>query len=873
MVNNKENYARYEKEIQELTKRNEELDSEKNQKIEKKERLFANKEKFEKELKEKETELAKITNNLTEKEKEIEGKKSQIEEFTDLKYEKLNEISALDISNENIDKRLKTLKYDTQIAISELDSTNLTRQNIANTFAEIEEKKNKLSSQIDKLLKEEREQEAKLKEHDIQINRLQSDFRMKEARLKFLIETEREKEGYSKTVKSLLLACDKEKDLKKNLRGVLSELISVDKKYQVAIEMVLGGALQNIVTDTEEDAKKLVEYLRKNNLGRATFLPISSVKGKKIDKFTKNKIKGEAIIASDAIKTDKEYSQIILSLLGRTVIVEKMEDAIALAKENGYSFKIVTLKGDLINPSGSISGGSYTQKTVNILGRKEQIKELEEEIKKISEEIKKLEEEKKKIQDKEEDYDEELEVLRQNLQEVHVSYATDEQKLLAVEENLKKLRDRIDKSKEEINEIEQTKKDNLVKKEEINELLKSQSETMDKLKAEIDEFAKLNADNQKYIDDLNFDVTNLKISVSSFNESELSIDEMVERINQDVENNKNSILNKQNLMENILKENEELKNKILEYKNAIKELEEKQTNSDETIVKLKEERNDKNKKLEQSENDISSKMQILDGLKEEIIKIGVKREKVKEDIEEITNKLWNEYELTPNNVGEEYEKPENVAQTSKKTNEIRNKIKDLGNVNVNSIEEYKELSKRYDFMCEQRLDIENTMAKLKGVIQEMIETMRSQFTQQFEIINKNFGEVFKELFGGGRANLILEDEKNILECGIEIIVQPPGKKLQNMTLLSGGERAFTAIALLFAMLKINPSPFCVLDEIEAALDDVNVYRFADYLKKFTSQTQFLVITHRKGTMEAGDSVYGITMEESGISKLLSIKLK
>ena len=265
-------------------------------------------------------------------------------------------------------------------------------------------------------------------------------------------------------------------------------------------------------------------------------------------------------------------------------------------------------------------------------------------------------------------------------------------------------------------------------------------------------------------------------------------------------------------------------------------------------------------------------MEVLDGLKEEIIKIGVKRDKVKEDIDYFTNKLWEEYEITPNNA-KEFKKPENVAETTKNVNRLRSKIKDLGSVNVDSIEEYKEVSKRYDFMCEQRLDIENTMAKLKDVIQEMTGTMKEQFIKQFEIINKDFGEVFKELFGGGKATLVLEDEKNVLECGIEIVVQPPGKKLQNMTLLSGGERAFTAIALLFAMLKINPSPFCVLDEIEAALDDVNVYRFADYIKKFTEDTQFLVITHRKGTMEAGNSVYGITMEESGISKLLSMKLK
>ena len=373
------------------------------------------------------------------------------------------------------------------------------------------------------------------------------------------------------------------------------------------------------------------------------------------------------------------------------------------------------------------------------------------------------------------------------------------------------------------------------------------------------------------IDDLNFDVTNLKISVSSFNESEMSIDEMVERINQDIQNNLSSISKKQESIENIKTENEEMKQKIISLEEAKKEIDSKMNSSDENITKLKAQREEKNESLNNVEENILSQISTLDSLKEEILKIGVKRDKVKEDIDEITNKLWEEYEITPNNA-EGYKKPDNIAKASKNVNSLRNKIKDLGSVNVDSIQKYKDLSKRYDFMCEQRLDIENTMSKLKDIIQEMTGIMKIEFTEKFEIINKNFSEVFKELFGGGKANLVLEDEKNVLECGIEIVVQPPGKKLQNLTLLSGGEKAFTAIALLFAMLKINPAPFCVLDEIEAALDDVNVYRFADYLKKFTKNTQFLVITHRKGTMESGNSVYGITMEENGISKLLSMKL-
>ena len=382
----------------------------------------------------------------------------------------------------------------------------------------------------------------------------------------------------------------------------------------------------------------------------------------------------------------------------------------------------------------------------------------------------------------------------------------------------------------------------------------------------------MNKDNQDYIDDLNMDITNLKISVSSFDESETSIDEMVERINIDIENNNSSIKNKVEQKENIENDNINLEKAIKDLEEKIKEIDEKVNNSGEKVNTLKKERLDKNDDLAKAEKDYESQFETIEGLKEQIIKIDVKKEKLEQDIESIVNKLWEEYELTPNNATE-YKKPDNVQQATKQVNSLRNKIKDLGSINVDSIEEYNQTKQRYDFMCEQRLDLEDGIAKLKKVIQDMTSTMKTQFAKQFEIINKNFGEVFKELFGGGKAELKLTDEENILECGIDINVQPPGKKLQNMTLLSGGEKAFTAIALLFAILKINPSPFCVLDEIEAALDDVNVYRYADYLKKFTNNTQFLVITHRKGTMEAADTVYGITMEKSGISKLLSMKLK
>ena len=347
---------------------------------------------------------------------------------------------------------------------------------------------------------------------------------------------------------------------------------------------------------------------------------------------------------------------------------------------------------------------------------------------------------------------------------------------------------------------------------------------------------------------------------------------MLERIEQDINNNKISIENKELQTKAMEDENIDLEQTILNYKEQIKEINEQVKNSTKKIEELKEKRLENNEKLTNLEQEISDKFKILEDLKEQIVKIDVKKTKLEQDIEQVVNSLWEEYEITPNNA-EGYESPSNIAVAQKEVHKIRNQIKDLGSINVDSIEEYKKTKERYEFMSEQRLDLEDTAAKLRKMIAEMTETMKAQFAEKFAIINKNFNEVFVELFGGGKAELILEDENNLLECGIDIRVQPTGKKLQNMMLLSGGERAFTAIALLFAILKINPAPFCILDEIEAALDDVNVYRYADYLKKFSSETQFLVITHRKGSMEASDAVYGVTMEENGISKLLSMRLK
>ena len=872
ITNNKENDNRYNAEIEEIKLRIKDLEEEKKAKLDKKNNLFTNKEKFKKELEEKEKELEEANKKLSSKELEIEEKKKIVSDNTDAKYEKQANISTIEANLENIEKRKKQIATEIDFNISELDSTRLTKEEIAKVFYEIEDKKNKATKCLNEISSKSEETERKIKEYDDTINKLSSEYRIKESRLKFLKETEREKEGYIRSVKNLLLDCEKDNSLKKGLHGVLASILKTPKEYETAIEMTLGAALQNVVTETEQDAKKLVEHLRKNNLGRASFLPISTVKGKKLEKYNSKNINGIQGIASDLVEYNKKYEQIVLSFLGRTVIVDDMDTAIALAKQNNYSFRIVTLKGDLINPSGAITGGSVAQKTVNILGRAREIEDLEKELKKINSKIEKIQQEKEEYLNDSESVLEEINSLEKSLQEIDIVYAADKQKLIAVEENIDRIQKRLEKLKAEKTELEKQKEEEVKNKEQEEADIKRISEENIELNAIIEQFANLNKDNQTYIDDLNMDVTNLKISVSSFDESESSIDEMVERINLDIENNNSSIESKIKQKENIKLDNETLENNIKELLEKINEIDEKVNNSGNQVNELKAQRIEKNNSLSKAEKDYESQFEVIEGLKEQIVKIDVKKSKLEQDIEDVVNKLWEEYELTPNNVGE-YQKPENVQSTTKQVNKLRSQIKELGSINVDSIEEYNTTKQRYDFMCEQRLDLEDGIAKLKKVIQDMTSTMKTQFAKQFEIINKNFGEVFKELFGGGKAELILTDPENILECGIDIHVQPPGKKLQNMTLLSGGEKAFTAIALLFAILKINPSPFCVLDEIEAALDDVNVFRYADYLKKFTDNTQFLVITHRKGTMEAADTVYGITMEENGISKLLSMKLK
>ncbi len=865
--NNSENIESYNKEISETNEKIKKSKQEIDEKIDKKNSLKENRKKFENELNEKQEKLDEILKNLSDEQLHIESLKRKLEDNIDEKYEIESDTNTQNANTSNIEKRRTQIDNEINSNISELDNTSFKKEESVKEFEKSKKDRNEIQEKIQNILKEKQSIEKEIKIYDLKINNLMQENQIKDSRCKFLEETEREKEGYIKSVKSILNDKNLLANMNGKVHGAVANLITVPKNMQIAIEMSLGASLQNIVINSEEDAKKLIDYLRKNNLGRASFLPISSVKGKKIEKI--KKIDKAIGVASDLIEYDKLYENIILSLLGRTVIVENMDLGVELAKENNYSFKIVTLQGDIINPSGAISGGSVPKRTTSILGREKEIEELKEEIKSIKkkiESVQKEQQEKKAILN-----NMGLKELESESQTIDIKYNVEKQKLESINENAEKLRLHIAKLKQE--------KINLnAQKEEIQKFIEQNKIKLEKIKRENEELQKeisnyteKNKEINKVVDDLNFDITNLKISVSSFDESENSINEIQNLIEKEIENNNLNIKNKKDRIQNLTQEIEKLNTEINKNNEKIKEIKEKVSNSSIDIEKLKQEKTNISERIKKQEELQEEEFKIIEDLKAQIVRIDIKKNKTEEDLNSLVNNLWEEYELTPNAKGN-YKRPENVALTQKRVNNLRQDIRDLGSVNVDSIEEYKNLKNRYDFMCEQRLDLENTMSKLRNMISDITETMKKQFKERFEIINRNFGEVFKELFGGGKAEIALEDESNILECGININVQPPGKKLQSMMLLSGGERAFTAIALLFAILKMSPAPFCVLDEIEAALDDVNVYRYAEFLKKFSKDTQFLVITHRKGTMEAADTVYGITMEENGISKLLSMKL-
>ena len=865
--NHLQNISNFENDINDFESRKSELENEKAEKTKKIDYYNSQKEHYVKTLAEKEEELAKIIDSLTDEELKIENIKSEI-------IDNLNEISDKKASLNGLSTMLTNISNRKSQVMKELSEITYENDKLNMQIEDINEELRGYSSTSNSLIQIHNEYQSK--KHAIQetynetkskLSELYSSINVKKAQFKFLSDTEKNRDGYFKSVKAILDKCDIDNNFKKGIHGTLAQLVTVPEEYELAIETALASNLQSIITSTQDDAKKAIYFLKESHTGRATFLPLDAINSS-ADENTATKLASETGfigMAYSLIKFDKIYTQVINSLLGRTIIVNTIDDAVNISKKIKGSYKIVSLDGDIVNTGGSMSGGSKKLKTDNLLSQKRNLSALETEIEELE---KVLSESTQKL----ENLDHEFESSNTELKDVEIKIASIKEKL----NSINTLKEANNNKKHHL-EIEQQQlaeqnSHSTASIEAIKNEISIIEEDINKKQELVNEYKQKNKEQMQIRDNLNLDITDYKISITSFDESIESVNEIIDRITSDLENLEMSSTKRAEYKEKATAEIENLNTRITEQKQKIVEITEKISDKQNNLTKIEQEKISVNTEIETSETTLTNINLDIAQIKENISKTEIKKAKLDMEFDNINARIWEDYEMTYNECLALKQDFGNINLNSK-INSLRNQIKELGNINIDAIAEYKEEKERYEFISTQKADLDKSEQNLQKIIADMTTIMKEEFLKKFNIINENFKEVFSELFGGGKALIKLADETNILESGIEIEVQPPGKKLQNMTLLSGGERAFTAIALLFAILKINPSPFCLLDEIEAALDDVNVYRFADYIKKFSDGIQFIVITHRKGTMEAADSIYGITMEERGVSKLVSMKLK
>jgi len=822
-----------------------------------------------------EKQMEELLKTLDEDERRIELLKSSIMDKIDIQSDKRMQISNLRMHIENMQKRQRSIDTEIYQNVIERDREKIKKEELQKRIRNADEQISKQKAKHQELLSERDESDRMLGDLRAKQNRLNSEIQSKSARVKTLREMERNLEGYNRSVREVLQACRSSSQFGSGIHGALAQLIDVDRKYETAIEISLGGALQNIVTQSEEDAKKAIEFLKKNRLGRATFLPISSVNGRSFDDASLSRIKatdGFCGVACELVRCNPQYNGIIRNLLGKVVVVDNLDNGIRMARKFGYTFRIVTLEGDLLNTGGSMSGGSIDNRGTGILSRSREISELDSELKKLKDEEVAAANDIRQIVEVISQIDSEISSVQSDIKNNELVKIRDESQLAQADENMNRLTARIEMLRQEKEQLQRQIDETAQEMGKYENELSQIEQEINSARQTVAEHQEKHKEDQAVRDALHTDITDFKISVNSIRESIAAVRESSERLHSEMESISKSIARKtgdrEKYMADILKLEEENEGLMTEIK---KKNEDKSGKTFE-MDRLTEERKVLEEEVYDTVNKINEINKTILLLQEEYSRIEVRKAKLETEMGALTDRIWNEYELTYSSALSLKRDIGSITAAQKKINELKNSIKALGPVNVASIEEYVKTKERYEFMSNQRNDMEQAREKLLRVISEMTSIMKKQFMEQFRLINENFSLVFRELFNGGRAGLILTDQDNVLESGIEIEAQPPGKKLQNMMLLSGGERAFTAIALLFAILKLKPSPFCVLDEIEAALDEANVYRFAEYLKSYSGKTQFIVVTHRKGTMENADMLYGVTMQEQGVSKIVSLKM-
>ena len=704
---------------------------------------------------------------------------------------------------------------------------------------------------------------------DAKLRETQTRFHQEQSKLEALTNITERYDGYGGSVKKVM----EQKGKEKGIIGVVADIIQVEAKYETAIETALGGNIQNIVTDNEETAKHMIGFLKQNRLGRATFLPLTSItKPQEFKNPEALKEKGVIGMADELVGTEEEYRNVAKAMLGRIVVVDNVDNAVKIARKFDYGIRMVTLEGELLVPGGAISGGAFKNNS-NLLGRRREMDELEKKVKKLSEDITTYNQKIEDTKSKRNKLRMDLEALKTEMQRKSIEQNTARLNISQARERMEEEAESAQSLKLEEQEIETKIFEIRSGKESITQELAASEELEKTTQEQILGF-------QKELESCRLEESEASAHAGEW---EVKVEKMrqaldykqanVDRIGGELERAQAELKEILEALTENAQEVERKKNNILEIEKTIAASHENQDASrkklDEDLAK-KEELSAKQKDFFRSREEMSERMNALD---KEVYRLGEQKKKLEDGIEGQINYMWDEYEITLSDAaGLRNEEMNDLPVMKREISGLKDEIRKLGNVNVNAIEDYKNLMERYTFMKTQHDDLVEAEKTLEGIIEELDTAMRKQFTEKFAEISREFDKVFKELFGGGKGTLELMEDEDILEAGIRIIAQPPGKKLQNMMQLSGGEKALSAISLLFAIQNLKPSPFCLLDEIEAALDDSNVGRFAKYLHKLTKNTQFIVITHRRGTMEQVDRLYGITMQEKGVSTLVSVNL-
>ncbi len=708
-----------------------------------------------------------------------------------------------------------------------------------------------------------------LTKEDACLRKTQETYHQEKSRLETLSDITERYEGYGGSVKKVM----EQKEKNKGIIGVVADIIKVDAKYETAIETALGGNIQNIVTDDEETAKKMISYLKQNKLGRATFLPLTSIKNPQEFKNPEaTEEKGVVGMADALVHIEKKYQDVAKAMLGRIMVVDNVDNAVRIARKYSYGIRMVTLEGELLVPGGAISGGAFKNNN-NLLGRRREMEELKKKVEQYRKDIDNINEEIENTKEERNNLRRENDSIKEEIQQKFIEQNTKRLNVIQAQEKREESEQGFDELKNEEQEIGRQIADIMQNKNQIQEELKSSEELEKNTESCIGEFQKELEQKRMEESEQSAKVSDWDMKVEKMLQTQGFHQQNVDRINGEIEKLTAELLEIQESIAKNAQDIQQKENNITEIEKTILASHTTQSESEKklkTDIERKEELAGKQKNFFTSREELSERMAALD---KEVYRLNAQKERMEESIESQINYMWDEYEITLSDAASiRNEDMTDLSAMKKEIVSLKEQIKKLGDVNVNAIEDYKNLMERFTFLKTQHDDLVEAEKTLEGIIQELDTAMRKQFHEKFAEISKEFDKVFKELFGGGKGTLELMEDEDILEAGIRIIAQPPGKKLQNMMQLSGGEKALTAISLLFAIQNLKPSPFCLLDEIEAALDESNVSRFAKYLHKLTRNTQFIVITHRRGTMESADRLYGITMQEKGVSALVSVNL-